>query len=370
MKKVEIITLHRVPNYGSFLQALATQKKINEFGYETEIIDYIPKRMTKKGMLDAIKNKKNIFRKSLIARTIARIIIYPSYIMRFRTFTKAIEKYLNVTDNIYKSEAQLEKNVPIADIYITGSDQTWNSEWNGGIDYPLFLKFVDNSKKKIAYASSFGKSKLENWEKNETKDLLNNYNNISLREQTGVDICENLGINNTVSVLDPTLLLNGEEWIKISTNKHKKEQYIFIYNLNRNKKIDKYAENLSKKTGLKIKYLAYQLHEFYKKGKMYCNPSIEEFLDLINNAKYIISDSFHATAFSLNFNKEFIIVYPGKYSTRLQNILKLLNLENRVARDAYDLSVIDNEIDYNKVNEIINNERQKSLNWLEKSLRE
>lgn len=185
---------------------------------------------------------------------------------------------------------------------------------------------------------------------------------------TGVEICNDLKIENTTCVLDPTLLLTGDEWRKISTKKRIDENYILVYNLNRNKKIDKYAKNLSKKTGLKIKYLSYQLHEFYKKGRMYCNPQIEEFLDLIDNAKYVISDSFHATASSLNFNKEFIIVYPGKYSTRLQNVLKMLNLENRVAKDENDMSVINNEIDFSKINSIINEERKKSIKWLKDCL--
>lgn len=367
MKKVEIITLHRVPNYGSFLQAYATQQKVCELGYETEIIDYIPERMTKNGMLKALKNKKNILKKSLLVRTIAQMIIYPSYILRFKIFDRAINKYLNITNFKYSSEEQLEKNVPNADIFMTGSDQTWNSGWNGGIDYPLFLKFI-NGKPKVAYAASFGKSKLDEWEKEITKDLLNDYEAISLREESGVMICDELGIINTISVLDPTLLLDGNAWRKISTNKHCNENYILVYNLNRNKKIDKYAKNLSKKTGLKIKYLSYQLHEFYKAGKMYCNPEIEEFLDLIDNAKYIISDSFHATAFSLNFNKEFIIVYPGKYSTRLQNVLKLLGLENRVAKDENDLSIIEEKINYEKVNQIVEKKREESIKWLKDSL--
>ena len=84
---------------------------------------------------------------------------------------------------------------------------------------------------------------------------------------------------------------------------------------------------------------------------MFCNPPVEDFLALIDGADYVITDSFHATAFSLNFNKEFVIVYPGKYSTRLQSILEILGLTNRVAKNERDLSIVESKIDYNRVNE-------------------
>ena len=223
-------------------------------------------------------------------------------------------------------------------------------------------------KKKIAYAASFGKNKLEENEIDETKKYLSRYDAISLRELSGVEIVKSLGINNSINVVDPTLLLNGNEWRKISSNKYSEDKYILVYNLNRNKKIDKYAENLSQKTGLKIRFLSYQFHEFYKKGKIMCNPKVEDFLSLIDNAQYVITDSFHATAFSLNFNTQFIIVYPGKYSTRLQSILEITGLENRVAKDENDLSIVSEKIDFEKVNKIIDEERKHSLEWLKNAL--
>jgi len=120
------------------------------------------------------------------------------------------------------------------------------------------------------------------------------------------------------------------------------------------------------------KYLRLLFHnlKFYKKGKMICNPKVEDFISLINNAEYVITDSFHATAFSLNLNTQFIIVYPEKFSTRLQSLLSLLNLENRVAINDSDLSVIDNKIDYQIINKKLQKMRDESLNWLKKSLEE
>lgn len=368
MSKIELITLHRVKNYGSVLQAYATQTILNNLGYEVEIIDYYPKRYTKRGMLSRIKKQNKLLEKNVIFRIAARIIIYPSYIIRFKTFNKFLKKYLVLSPLTYKDDIELANNLPNGDIFMTGSDQVWNSEWNGGIDNCLFLN-VPNINNKIAYASSFGKSKLDDTEKEITRKLLKDYKHISLRETSGVKICEDLGIKDTVNVLDPTLLLDSKEWEKMASNKYDGQNYILTYNLNRNSKIDNYAKNLSEKTGLKVKYLSYQLHDIFKNGKMYCNPCVEDFLSLIKNATYIITDSFHATAFSINFKRDFIIVYPGKYSTRLQSILEILNLEDRVAKDENDLDITLKKINYSDVYKKLKVERNKSVDWLRKNLK-
>lgn len=367
-KKIEIITLQRVPNYGSVLQAYATQKVLENKGYQAEIINYFPERMTTKAMLRRIKNKNNKLKHSLMLRTIARIVILPSYYVRFKTFNKFTNEKLRMTKKVYHSCDELKIDVPEADIYCTGSDQVWNSDWNEGIDEALFLDFVPNNKKCIAYSASFGKKELNDWEIDKTKELLKKYDNISLREKSGVEILDKLGIKGSTHVVDPTLLLDGNEWRKISSKKFQNEKYILVYNLNRNKKIDTYAKNLSKKTGLKVKYLSYQLHEFYKYGKMYCNPQVEDFLALIDNAEVVITDSFHATAFSINFNTDFVIVYPDKFSTRLQSILELTNLEDRVTKNENDLKIYDKKIDFEKINNIMKQEIKKSWDWLENAL--
>lgn len=367
-KKVGIITLHRVVNYGSVLQTYALQEKMKEMGFTPEVIDYYPERLTMFGMLKRIKNKGEKFKKSFIIRNVARIIIFPSYIIRFSVFSSFLKKYINLTNKVYKNENEIDTVNFDYDIYCTGSDQVWNCGWNEKFDKPYYLSFAPENKLKVAYAASFGKSELDDEEVDITRQYLSRYESISLREKSGVKIVENLGIKNSVNVVDPTLLLNGDEWRKISSDKYKGKKYILVYNLNRNKKIDKYADNLSKKTGLKVIYLSYQLHEFYKNGKMCFNPKVEDFLSLIDNAQYVVTDSFHATAFSINFNTEFIIVYPQKYSTRLQSILEINNLENRVAKDETDLSIINNKINFNKINEIMKKERNESIGWLKNSL--
>ncbi len=369
MKKVGIITQHRVVNYGSMLQTYALQEKIEELGYKCEVIDYYPERFTPIGMLKRIKTKSKKFEKSMFLRTIARLIIIPSYVIRFNIFFGFLKNRINLSKKTFHSLEELEAYNFKYDIFCTGSDQVWNYGWNEKIEYPYFLSFVPEKSHKISYAASFGKSSLLDCEIEETKRLLSRYNHISVRELSGVEIINELGIPGSVNVLDPTLLLTGDEWRKIASGKYKNDKYILIYNLNRNKKIDNYAKALSKKTGLEVRYISYQIHEIYKNGKMYCNSKVEDFLSLIDNAQYIITDSFHATAFSLNFNKEFVIVYPGKYSTRLQSILEILGLTNRVAKDEIDMSVTETKIDYKTVNSIMDDERNRSIEWLRRALK-
>lgn len=367
-KKISVITLHRIVNYGSVLQAYATQEILKKMGYNVEFIDYYPERMHMFGMLKRIKNKGDKFQKSFILRNVARIIMFPSYILRFDRFHKFIKEKLNLSEAIYKSEEDFIKNPPKADFYCTGSDQVWNSGWNEKIDHPFFLDFETNGKKCFAYAASFGKNKLEEWEKEETKKLLKKYSNIAMREKSGVDILKDLGINNGINVLDPTLLLSGKEWTKIASKKYENKKYIFVYNLNRNKKIDAYVEKLAKEKKLEVYYVSYALHEFYKKGKMKCNIKVEDFLSLIKNATYVVTDSFHATAFSINFNTQFMIIFPEKYSTRVKSILEITNLQSRIVENCDDITLANNEINFDEANEILDVERKKAMKYLDEIL--
>ena len=186
MKKVGIITLHRVRNYGSVLQAYALQEQMKKMNYIPELIDYYPKRLTILEMLKGIKNKSEKFKNSLILRTVARIIIFPSYVKRYFTFKKFVKKYLNTSSKECKNNNDF-KLIEKYDIYCTGSDQVWNSEWNEKFDSPFYLDFAPDACKKIAYAASFGRSKLNNSEFTKTKKLLKRYSDISMRENSGVE---------------------------------------------------------------------------------------------------------------------------------------------------------------------------------------
>lgn len=368
-KKIEIITLHRIVNYGSVLQAYATQNVLENRGFDVEFIDYYPERMHMLGMLKRIKNKTNKLKNSMLLRNFARVIMLPSYIKRFYIFKKFIKENIKVTKKMYKTYEELVDNYPNADYYCTGSDQVWNSGWNEKVDYTFFLEFLKNNEKCFSYAASFGKSKLSEDEIDITKRLLKKYNYISMREKSGVEILNNLGYNNAINVLDPTLLLDASKWSELASKKYEGKKYIFVYNLNRNKNIDNYVKKLAKEKKLDIYYVSYAFHEFYKNGKMKCNVKVEDFLSLLKNATYVVTDSFHATAFSINFNTQFMIVFPEKYSTRVRSILEITNLESRIVKNCEDISLADEKIDFTEANIILNSEREKANKYLDKVLK-
>ena len=220
-------------------------------GYEVEVVDYYPERSTIKSMLRGLKEKKTIFKKNPLALVAARAIILPSYLKRRRTFDVFIERELNLTNRTYWTEDELKSGCPQADIYITGSDQVWNSVWNGGIDEILFLSWTPETARRLAFSASFGKASLDEAEKDRTRELLSRYEHITVREDSGVEIVRSLGLDAT-QVLDPTLFLTAEDWLSRCSAVIPEGDYILMYNINHNKPLDRFVSALSDKTSLPV----------------------------------------------------------------------------------------------------------------------
>lgn len=372
MKKIDVITLHRVKNYGSALQTYATQKIIKRLGYDCEIIDYYRKGQKESEVLEYAINGSHIFKKNMITRQMGKIFLGASIKKQIKIYNDFYSKNVKLTKKKYYSLEELKNDVPEADVYCTGSDQVWNSDWNKGIDKAFFLDFVPNGKRKVAYAASFGKEQLDNFEIDETKQLLSKYDCIGVRESSAKRIIEDLNISKKVEhVLDPTLLCSKEDWMELKVDIPHKDKYILVYQLNsRNKKFDRYVKELSKYKKLPIIRVSNVGYQKYKYGKFVNCPTVEEFISYFINASYIVTDSFHATAYAINLNKQFIDIFPPKFGTRLQSILDLTNLQSRKVIDFNNFELIDEKIDYAKVNEILESEREKSLNFLKNAIEE
>ena len=335
--KIDVITLHRVRNYGSSLQTLATQMFLNELGCETEIIDYYPERYSSKGLLKRLKNKSKKLGSNPILLLMAKIAIAPSYYKKHLVFDDFLRKHINLTDKTYYSEQDLINDLPQADAYCTGSDQVWNSHWNEGVDRPFYLSFLPDGAYRFSYASSIGSEKLK---------------------------------SDVEQVLDPTLLFDAKAWTPYVSDRYKNKKYVVTYNLHHDKRIDQYAAGLAKKYNLKVLNISYNWHDIIRSGHLVWCPKIEEYLGLIRDAEYVVTDSFHATAFSLIFGTKFIDIYPEQASARLRSILKLTHMENRGFDEMPTIEAADVAADFGVVHEILMNERKNSVQYMNKVLDE
>lgn len=367
--KIDIITRHAIANYGSILQAYATEKMLDKLNIENEIIDYVRVEENSKNLVKTYMKNSKKWNRNFITRFIYKIIQKPNLDIMNNKFAKYRKKYLKLTSKQYKNKNELMEDLPQADIYCTGSDQVWGQIANDDYDENYFLEFVPNDKRCIAYSASFGKNKLSENLKIKLPKLMEKYSDIMVRELSAVKILNASGIDNAKLVLDPTLLLSKEEWeenLKIKNNE--KKQYILTYQLHHNKEFDKYLKKLAKATNLKVVRLSSSIYYKFKYGKFVYLPDLEQFLTYFKNAKYVVTDSFHGTVFSIIFNKQVIDILPGKTRTRIESILKLFGMEDRIVNDYNDMSIINKRTDYKKVNDILDKERKKSIEYLRKAI--
>ena len=269
---------------------------------------------------------------------------------RISPFKKFKNNYLKCTKK-YTTFTELKNKPPRADIYIAGSDQIWNSILPNGKDPAFFLNFGDKSIKRISYAASFGISLIPDNVKDTTKQYLSFLDDISVREITGVKLLSELGYNSTV-VLDPVFLLNTNEWeILARSIKHViNHKYILVYDIFQdNNNLISAAQDLSKKYGLEIVSINDAKKSHYAHHNI-SNGGPIEFLNLIYNAEFVISCSFHATAFALIFHKKFLVFYQKNNISRMQDLLKSVELEECLNPKSIDF----NKYNWNKINDLLN----------------
>lgn len=350
--KVGIITFHRAVNYGAVLQAYALQQAIKKTGNDAEILDYRCTEVERAaspllGFRDGEKIKNAIMK--LLFRMKKNISFY--VFMR---------KYMKLSSKA-KSHSDLKKLSNNYDAFFTGSDQVWNYGCAGNDD-AFFLTFVNEGHKKNAYAASFGTEKLFDGDPFNYRTLLSDFNSISVREKSGVNIVKNESGRNAEVTLDPTLLLTKKEWEPVIGKCPSKKKYIFVYYIRESKELLNYANELSKRTGYKIVNAKNSIEFFLK-----CSPS--DFLAWIYYAEFFVTNSFHGTVFSLLFNKKFAIELDNGKSVnnRSKELLELVNVDRTLSLDQIDS--IKEEIDDSAVKEIISHEQEKSMNFIKNALK-
>lgn len=361
---IKVITRHAPSNYGSLLQSIATIKIIEKLGHKCEIIDYIRKDERGLRAITTPLKRKEKWNHNIIKKCIYILLRYPEEWNAERKFKSMRSKYLKLTKR-YTNLKDLKELK--ADIFVTGSDQVWGPTLNGKYDKAYFLSFVTNGKK-ISYAASFGKTKFDNETINTYQKLLSNYDSITVREDSAVKMLNNMGVKCIGQVLDPTLLLTQDEWKEYIKTKNKiKGKYVLVYQLHNNPILSEYAIKFAKSINLPLYRVSPTFHQVKRGGKFLYLPKLSDFLSYIKNCSYLITDSFHGTAFALNFNKQFIEILPNNETgSRNLSILRLTNLEDRIVTDYNDFSIGKKEINYKRVNQILDKERENSIKILHK----
>lgn len=355
-KTIIVSTIIDSFNYGTVLQALATNEIMGKYG-KPIFVDYIRRQWTYKGWKFDILHNPNF---SSLLNRVRFFFQLPNRKKSEKVFRPFVEQNLNLISVADYKELALKVNPN--NVFCVGSDQTWNAEYNDGLDSIYFLKDVANGNIKIAFCASFGRGSLSESEAKATKAALDDYEAISVRESSGVDILSALGISSTY-LFDPVLLCDPGYWKRVSKKNETNTPYILLYVLNENKDLFDFAKELAKSKDAEIKIVTFDWKTVVPRGfhKEYL-PSIDEWLGLFSNAKYVITDSFHGTCFSLLFNKDFYVFDPPKYSVRLHDVLEgfglqTRNMTNRTIEKA-------SELNWTKINKEIEEYRTKSRLFL------
>jgi hypothetical protein len=289
-----------------------------------------------------------------------------------------LEKYSQfITQNIKESEKifrpdNLFLTNDIYDAFICGSDQIWAP--NSFKEY-FYINFIQDKYKKIAYAPSIGLSKIPDNLIKKMASLISEIGYLSIREQEGAKIVRELTGLNIPVVLDPTLLIDKEEWLgKIKKSTVPKEPYILCLFLGENPQHRQLVETYRQAKGYKIVVLPFRKLDCFWGDITREDAGPLDFIDLVNNAAMVFSDSFHGAAFALNLNRPFGVFmrfsedHPICQNSRIRNLLDLFSLQKRLIRDEGSFEGIDADIDYAVVNEKLAAERARSLSYLQNAL--
>lgn len=361
--KISIITLHRLFNYGSVLQTYATQKIFENAGYEAEVIDYITPQRTNKRLFFGVPND---FNSGSLFKILYLSAKFFSVLLKKLTFGSFLNKYVHLTSEKYIDAKDLDANPPKADIYVTGSDQVWNSVYNEGIDRGFFLDFLPEDATRIAFVSSFGKNKLDDNEISITKKYLDRYKAISVREDSAKKIVEDLGISNCVQLIDPTLQVSKNEWLEIASKRLVKEPYLILMLLyNEDNNATKYARKIADEKRLKLVKICWDMKKPKEVDEMFTHRTPSDFLSLFAYADFVVTNSFHGLAFSVNFERQFIVVPRNEFNSRIESLLRVTGLENRMISNEDDLKKqFKMKIDYSNVNKRLEQEREKAKKFI------
>lgn len=373
MKKVGLITYYG-DNYGGVLQAYALQQTVMASGFACELIsnEFLCRKSGLKrlqcklaNLTSAIKNPVDYLAKRKIYHQYAAQ--NASKVEKFETFRR--EK-LCIHKTGYTCYDEYLKNPPQYDVYLCGSDQIWNPNLYCDNGF-YFAGFAPEDSLKISYASSVGVSIVTKKQASFMAPLLNRFDVISTREQKGADIINDISEKKATVVLDPTLLLEGDSWSKVASNRIIEDSYVFCYLFGEREYIAAVKKKVKELTGMRVVCVPFVPRELSSDDEKIFDAGPAEFISLIKNASLVLTDSFHATAFSINLKVPFISLCRFEQhdrksmNDRLTTILDMVGLSDRLL-DEKDSITADflYDVDFEKAHELLDQKRQADRKFL------
>lgn len=384
MKKIGIITIVKVNNYGAELQAFALQRKLELLGYQPEIIDYLyykdwrfrDSRRSRPLVPLGLRGRLAYFAKyrvaGMLADTLLPLLSKDARLRkeRFASFHGRNTKF----SRAFRSMPALYSASLGYDVYMVGSDQVWNPSASSSIE-PYFLTFAPAGAKRISYASSFGVSSISGPLQGRYKELLANIESVSVREDSGVELVRSLTGREARLVADPTLLLSKGEWSGYMVpDQDAPARYVLIYDLSDSDAVTRMALHIGTGMGLPVLRVCKRAFNVRKDAgvRNILDAGPAEFLHLVAHAAFVVTNSFHGTAFSVNFNVPFLTVVSArkKNNSRMASLLDAVGLSGRlVVDDAGDGPLPSLGVDFSGANSALARLRQASVDFLVSNLK-
>ena len=369
--KIGILTLPLHTNYGGILQAYALQTVLERMGHEVVVLSHERKFCLPSWRMP-LSYTKRIIKKYILGRKDIRIFQEQHENREYAIISQHTQRFINTYIHIYNIESFKSLKSTDFKVIIVGSDQVWRPKYftylfNASIEN-AFLSFAHRwDIKRISYAASFG---TEDWEytDEDTKlcgELLRLFDVVTVREESAVRLCKDkLGVD-ALHVLDPTMLLNKEDYIKLFeiANTPKSSGNLLTYILDSTPEKTNVINKISKDKGLipfrvNSKGIQASIEERIQ-------PPVEVWLRGFYDAEFVVTDSFHACVFSIIFGKPFVVIgNKDRGMARFESLLKMFNLESQMVYDDFDLSVINNFIDWEIVDKNKIKRQDKSLSFL------
>lgn len=357
MKKIGILTFHNAINYGAALQAYALQQKLLEMGYESEIIDY-ENEYFKKSYASFFISEKSI------KKFIYACFAYRNNQERNRKFSEFRNNYLKLSEKKYAIENIAQSN-KLYDKFLVGSDQVWNLNLTHH-DLTYLLDFCTDTYKKCSYSASTGNNPMNNFSLETYRKYLSDFHKMSTREVETAQLLKPILGHDVDIMIDPVFLLSYQAWKNFAVLPNINQKYILTYKLNQKQDVFLCAQILSRKTGFPVVALQAPYRRIPQEFRKERQTSPQEFVGWFQNAEYVLTDSFHGTAFSILFGKKFLSYLQDDFQSgdcRIQNILSLLSLKDRIGVGS-DISKINDVIDYRSVSTIIEQQKNNALRYL------